>query len=318
MDTLASRQAPAHGRLGSLACLLLLALLPAMSAAAKLRVSVSRPHPPAHRLQLWIDTPLDEGTCVVLASGPGVNRRLGNPLLPSVVKVRPMAQPAGHDREHHHDAADELHVHKRTDLAGLLTSVHAPDASLTQGSISEIFAPSVTRAYDLARLRHGCNTFLDIDEALGQLDMVAPRYEAPHHGVGAFNTTDEIVDLAVSGEPLNRIDIVFMGDGYTGPERGLFMSDMRRMTDDLFDSPTFYSYLPLFNVWGLYRPSVDSGIGVDSTPRNTSFGLYRVGTELRAIYTSRPLEALRACHALGDGNWCVYVLLCRAACRGTC
>jgi hypothetical protein len=75
-----------------------------------------------------------------------------------------------------------------------------------------------------------------------------------------------------------------MGDGYTLEERERFFSDIRRLTEDMWTGSTFASTRPLFNVWAVFKPSKDSGIGVGGTPKNTAFGLYRDGTELRGVY----------------------------------
>ncbi|ORY07472.1 hypothetical protein K493DRAFT_149716, partial [Basidiobolus meristosporus CBS 931.73] len=108
----------------------------------------------------------------------------------------------------------------------------------------------------------------------------------------------ELIPINKSGDPANRIDVVFMGDGYQLSEKQRFVEDMQRLTHDMFTGNTFASYLPLFNIWGLFRPSVDSGIGVGGKPKNTPFGLYRDGTELRGIYPAKEDEARAACNAL--------------------
>lgn len=112
-------------------------------------------------------------------------------------------------------------------------------------------------------------------------------------------TTDEVVKLVDSGDPKNRIDVVLMGDGYTEDERDEFFADMKRMTNDMFQAQTFAPYLPLFNVWALFRPSAESGLGSEGRPKDTAFGLYREGTELRAVFCSKSWAARRACHAVG-------------------
>lgn len=111
---------------------------------------------------------------------------------------------------------------------------------------------------------------------------------------------DEIVLLIESGPPSNRIDIVFMGDGYTVDERDKHFADMERLTDDMFASTTFFSHLPLFNIWAVFRPSVESGVGVGGRPLDTAFGLYRDGTELRGLYCSKPMAARQACALTGE------------------
>lgn len=93
---------------------------------------------------------------------------------------------------------------------------------------------------------------------------------------------EKIVD---GGDQANRIDVVFMGDGYTAGERNQFFDDIRRLTTDMFNGDTFRSYLPLFNIWAVYVESVESGIGYNGA-KDTPFKLYRSAGELRAIYTA--------------------------------
>ena len=71
------------------------------------------------------------------------------------------------------------------------------------------------------------------------------------------------------------------------------------MTDDLFKGETFKSILPVLNVWAVFTPSKESGIGVNGKPKDTVFGLYRDGTELRGIYPTNKDNARKACRATG-------------------
>src|SRR5690606_38032159 len=73
--------------------------------------------------------------------------------------------------------------------------------------------------------------------------------------VDATDFADEVITLVDNGPSANRIDVVFMGDGYTRAERDLFFEDMQRMVNDMFRDRTFKSYLPLFNVHAVFRPS---------------------------------------------------------------
>lgn len=68
----------------------------------------------------------------------------------------------------------------------------------------------------------------------------------------------------------------------------------------MFIGETFQSFLPLFNVHALFRPSKESGIGVNGHWKDTSFRLYRDGTELRGIYVANPKAAREACRAVGQ------------------
>eukprot|EP00735_Rhodelphis_limneticus_P005027 TRINITY_DN1671_c0_g1::TRINITY_DN1671_c0_g1_i1::g.17663::m.17663 TRINITY_DN1671_c0_g1::TRINITY_DN1671_c0_g1_i1::g.17663 ORF type:complete len:606 (+),score=232.95,Peptidase_M64/PF09471.5/7.1e-34,Peptidase_M66/PF10462.4/0.011 TRINITY_DN1671_c0_g1_i1:42-1820(+) len=117
--------------------------------------------------------------------------------------------------------------------------------------------------------------------------------------------TDEVIQFVNSGSSSNRIDVVLMGDGYTLAERDKYVDDMNRLITEMFNGPTFQTYLPVFNVWGVFRPSQDSGIGSGGKPKNTAFGLYRDGTELRGVYCSKSRDARNACTKTGS-NACDF------------
>jgi hypothetical protein len=107
-----------------------------------------------------------------------------------------------------------------------------------------------------------------------------------------------------NGKQLNRIDVVFMGDGYNASERAEFFDDIARLTKDMFEGDTFKSYLPVFNIWAIYVESVDSGIGYNGA-KNTPFRLYRQAGQLRAIYTGNAGYAREICALTGEGG-CDY------------
>ncbi|KAF9499078.1 hypothetical protein BDN71DRAFT_1442591 [Pleurotus eryngii] len=117
----------------------------------------------------------------------------------------------------------------------------------------------------------------------------------------------EIEPLIVSGAITNRADLVFFSDGYLPEERGKFIDDAMRLAQDISANQTFYTVKPLLNFWAAFSPSNESGIGVGGKPKDTPFGLYRDGTELRAVYYSKEDVALAACGSLGDQ--CDYAIL---------
>ncbi len=53
-----------------------------------------------------------------------------------------------------------------------------------------------------------------------------------------------------------------MGDGYTLEEKEKFFSDIERLVKDMWASTTFVSVLPLYNIWAIFTPSDEHGIGV--------------------------------------------------------
>ncbi|KAJ9121697.1 hypothetical protein QFC22_002317 [Naganishia vaughanmartiniae] len=109
----------------------------------------------------------------------------------------------------------------------------------------------------------------------------------------------EPIPLAVNGDPENRVDLVYFGDGYTTSERNKFLHDAQSLTDTLL-SPggAFAPVRDLLNFWAVFIPSVESGIGTHGVPKNTTFGLYRPGEELRAVFYAYPERVTAACEAL--------------------
>ncbi|KAF8319786.1 hypothetical protein DL93DRAFT_2053507 [Clavulina sp. PMI_390] len=117
----------------------------------------------------------------------------------------------------------------------------------------------------------------------------------------------EVHPLHVSGPPSNRVNLVFFSDGYTHAEHEKFLQDAHRLAKDLTANQTFAPVLPLLNFFAAYSPSVESGIGVGGKQKNTVFGLYRDGTELRAVWVGKRAVAKAACDSLG--RRCDYPIL---------
>lgn len=109
-----------------------------------------------------------------------------------------------------------------------------------------------------------------------------------------FKIPGEVLKIVENGPPENRINLTIIGDGYTASSRQKFFLDAKRITDGLFQGVTFSSYLKLFNVYAIFIPSFESGIG-DGSPRNTALGLYRTPKgSRRAIMCDRPSIARQA------------------------
>ncbi|KAK7048005.1 IgA peptidase M64-domain-containing protein [Favolaschia claudopus] len=117
----------------------------------------------------------------------------------------------------------------------------------------------------------------------------------------------EILSLVVSGPSSNRVDLIFFADGYVQDEREKFFEDAKRLAEDISGNQTFNTVKPLMNFWAAFTPSKESGVGVGGKPKNTAFGLYRDGTELRGVYYAKPAVAAAACSSLGDQ--CDYPIL---------
>ncbi|KAF9485828.1 hypothetical protein BDN70DRAFT_870717 [Pholiota conissans] len=117
----------------------------------------------------------------------------------------------------------------------------------------------------------------------------------------------EIVPLLISGPSSNRVDFVFFSDGYVLEERTKFVADALRLAEDVTKNQTFHTVQPLMNFWAAFSPSKESGIGVGGVPKDTPFGLYRDGTELRGVYYEYPEVGKAACEFMGEQ--CDYPIL---------
>ncbi|KAI0315587.1 IgA peptidase M64-domain-containing protein [Amylostereum chailletii] len=110
----------------------------------------------------------------------------------------------------------------------------------------------------------------------------------------------ELVPIAPSrpGPSDNRVDITFFADGYLAEERAKFIQDVVGLVGEISGNQTFHTVAPLLNFWAAFTPSKESGVGVGGVPKDTPFGLYRDGTELRALYYAKPEVARAACDSL--------------------
>ncbi|KAF7292550.1 hypothetical protein MKEN_01471300 [Mycena kentingensis (nom. inval.)] len=117
----------------------------------------------------------------------------------------------------------------------------------------------------------------------------------------------QVLPLVVSGPSENRVDLVFFSDGYVQAERAKFIEDATRLAQDISGNQTFNTVKPLMNFWAAFTPSQESGVGVGGKAKDTVFGLYRDGTELRGVYYAKPEVAAAACSSLGSK--CDYPIL---------
>ncbi|KAH7303201.1 IgA peptidase M64-domain-containing protein [Stachybotrys elegans] len=116
----------------------------------------------------------------------------------------------------------------------------------------------------------------------------------------------EIRPLIVTGPSDNRVDLIFLGDGYTEAEKEKFFSDALFLAENVTDGQTFNDVAPLMNWWAGFSPSAESGVGVGGQPLDTVYGLYRDGTELRGVYYDKPEVARAACQST---DACDYPIL---------
>jgi len=68
-----------------------------------------------------------------------------------------------------------------------------------------------------------------------------------------------VTNILMNGNNEDRINIVFLGDGYTYEEMDDYIEDVFEVTDGLFLSPPYSNYKNHFNVYAVEVPSNESG-----------------------------------------------------------
>jgi hypothetical protein len=69
----------------------------------------------------------------------------------------------------------------------------------------------------------------------------------------------EVIDGHVSGHPHHRLDIAFVGEGYTASEIDTFRADVGRFTELMLSQEPYASNKHRINIRGVVLPSLDSG-----------------------------------------------------------
>ena len=83
-----------------------------------------------------------------------------------------------------------------------------------------------------------------------------------------------VLALEQNGDPADKVDLLFLGDGYTAAELDKCEKDVRRLAEGLFTYSPFKERRKDFNLWAICSPSPDSGVSHPSRGeyRNTLFG----------------------------------------------
>ncbi|MBN2892981.1 MAG: peptidase M64 [Bacteroidales bacterium] len=119
--------------------------------------------------------------------------------------------------------------------------------------------------------------------------------------------TDKILD---NGDPANKVDIVFIAEGYTKNQIDKFKNDVKRLTDSLFSYEPFKSQKNNFNIHIVESFSEEEGTDVPgkniwkNTIVNSNF--YTFGTE--RYLTTQDFESVRDIAALAPYDQ-IYILV---------
>lgn len=77
---------------------------------------------------------------------------------------------------------------------------------------------------------------------------------------GVPSPEDEVLEIAKTGDPHERVDLAFLAEGYARADRAKFEADVKRLSAVLFGLEPYKSLRGRFNVWGVFRPSLESGV----------------------------------------------------------
>lgn len=108
-------------------------------------------------------------------------------------------------------------------------------------------------------------------------------------------TDNKVTSIQQKGNPAQKVDLVFLGEGYTAGEQDKFNADARRFTEALFTTPPFDTRREDFNVWAVDVVSEESGTDVSGKGifKNTALnsGYYTFGVD--RYLTTPDMEPIR-------------------------
>jgi hypothetical protein len=102
----------------------------------------------------------------------------------------------------------------------------------------------------------------------------------------AQNRNDRVIEIVKNGGPHEKLDLVFISEGYTNEQEAVFKSDLERYTKVLLNFEPYKQNKDKINIYGVFRPSIDSGV---TQPRQ---GIYKntiVSSSFNALDTDRYL-----------------------------
>ncbi|MDR2065274.1 MAG: IgA Peptidase M64 [Prevotellaceae bacterium] len=106
---------------------------------------------------------------------------------------------------------------------------------------------------------------------------------------------NKITEIQYNGSISDKVDMVFIGEGYTANEQKKFLNDVSRFTESLFKTPPYNAYRNKFNVWAVELISEESGMDISGkgifkqTALNSGF--YTFGIE--RYLTAQDMKPIR-------------------------
>nr|XP_019045817.1 hypothetical protein I302_06208 [Kwoniella bestiolae CBS 10118]OCF24747.1 hypothetical protein I302_06208 [Kwoniella bestiolae CBS 10118] len=114
----------------------------------------------------------------------------------------------------------------------------------------------------------------------------------------------EIHPVHITSYADEKFNLMIFADGYTRAEFDKFHEDVQWLKDDIISPDgALRRVADLLNIWMAFVPSEQASIGTHDQPLpGAALGLYRPGSELRAVYVKHPRRARRACKWIREGG----------------
>ncbi len=96
----------------------------------------------------------------------------------------------------------------------------------------------------------------------------------------------KVFEILKNGDPHEKVDIVFVAEGYTSKEEGKLKADLKRFTEIFFNHEPYTSYKDRFNIYGVFEPSEESGC---DEPRHGIFKNTALNASFNALGSERYL-----------------------------
>ncbi|OGD23768.1 MAG: peptidase M64 [Candidatus Aminicenantes bacterium RBG_13_64_14] len=96
----------------------------------------------------------------------------------------------------------------------------------------------------------------------------------------------KVFEIVKSGEPRRKVDIAIVAEGYTAEEEGKLKADLDRFADVFFKLEPYKSHRDKFNLYGVFKPSPESGC---DEPSHGSFKATVLGTTFDSLGSERYL-----------------------------
>ena len=174
-----------------------------------------------------------------------------------------------------------------TNSAWQVTAYNAQGSIIEQVAIEnpfikhiEIFNPA-TGALELSNNIDIPRGFIDVT-----LTTTAVKLSLDNHGVPQtyqnltgqpsspppVTSADNVIEVEKNGDSSNRVDLVFVSEGYTEEELPQFADDVATTVAGYFAFAPYEQYRAHYNLWRVEVASNESGVGTGGVPIDTAFG----------------------------------------------